>query len=62
MGNMDSWDVTLLIVAGYVAIVALVRLMARRRNQVYEELRRQAETEKRKQVQEEIQRQRQKSA
>ena len=36
MGNMDSWDVTLLVVAGYLAIVSLVRLMARRRDQVLE--------------------------
>jgi hypothetical protein len=54
MGNMDSWDVTLLVVAGYLAVVSLVRLMTRRRNQVYEELRQKAEEEKRKQVQLEV--------
>ncbi|MGW8257201.1 MAG: hypothetical protein ACWGMZ_06940 [Thermoguttaceae bacterium] len=48
MGAMDSWDVTLLIVAGYVAIVTLVRLMARRRKAVLEQFRRKAEEEKRK--------------
>jgi len=37
MGNMDGWDVTLLIVAGYVATMALVRLMMRRRDQLVEQ-------------------------
>jgi hypothetical protein len=46
MGNMDSWDVTLLVVAAYLAIVTLVRLMARHRNQVLNQFRRQAEDEK----------------
>jgi hypothetical protein len=45
MGNMDSWDVTLLVVAGYLAIVTLVRLMARYRNQVIERYNRQAQAE-----------------
>jgi hypothetical protein len=59
---MDSWDVTLLVVAGYLAVVTLVRLMARRRNQVFEELRQKAEEEKRKQVQTELKARRQRSA
>ncbi len=59
---MDSWDVTLLVVAGYLAVVTLVRLMARRRNQVFEELRQKAEDEKRKQVQTDMKAQRQRSA
>jgi len=63
MGNMDSWDVTLLVVAGYLAIVTLVRLMARRRNQVYAELRQKAEVEKkRKQIQADLKARRQRSA
>ena len=62
MGNMDSWDVTLLVVAGYLAVVTLVRLMARRRNQVFEELRQKAEEEKRKQAQIELKARRQRSA
>ena len=62
MGNMDSWDVTLLVVAGYLAVVTLVRLMTRRRNQVFEELRQKAEEEKRKQVQAELKARRQRSA
>jgi hypothetical protein len=62
MGNMDSWDVTLLVVAGYLAVISLVRLMARRRNQVYEELRQKAEHEKRQQLLEESKARRQRSA
>ena len=62
MGNMDSWDVTLLVVAGYLAIVTLVRLMVRRRNQVYAELRQKAEDEKRKQVQADLKARRQRTA
>jgi protein-tyrosine phosphatase len=62
MGNMDSWDVTLLVVAGYLAVVSLVRLMARRRNQVFEELRQKAEEEKHKQVQAELKARRQRTA
>ncbi len=62
MGNMDSWDLTLLVVAGYLAVVSLVRLMARRRNQVYEELRRKAEKEKRQQAQGDLKARRQRSA
>jgi hypothetical protein len=62
MGNMDSWDVTLLVVAGYLAVVTLVRLMARRRNQVFEELRQKAEEEKSKQVQAELKARRQRTA
>jgi hypothetical protein len=45
MGAMDNWDVTLLVVMGYLAIVALVRLMARRRDQLLDEFRRQIEEE-----------------
>jgi hypothetical protein len=63
MGNMDSWDVTLLVVAGYLAIMSLVRLMARRRSQVFEELRQQAEKEKRiKKTKEDLLARRQRSA
>jgi hypothetical protein len=46
MGAMDNWDVTLLIVAGYLAVVALVRLMVRHRDQILDEVRRQFENEK----------------
>jgi hypothetical protein len=60
---MDSWDVTLLVVAGYLAIVTLVRLMVRRRNQVYAELRQKAEdAKKRKQAQGDLKARRQRTA
>ncbi len=50
MGTMDNWDVTLLVVAGYLAVVALVRLMTRKRDQMVDDFRRQvAEEKKRKQ-------------
>jgi len=39
---MDGWDIALLVVAGYVAATALVRLMLRRRDQMIELLRGQA--------------------
>jgi hypothetical protein len=35
---MDRWDVFLFVVAGYVAIVSLVRLMANRRNELVEKI------------------------
>ena len=47
MGNMDGWDLTLLLVAGYLAVVFLVRLMTNRRNQMLGQLRGQMEKEKR---------------
>ena len=37
---MDGWDIVLLVVAGFVAIAALVRLMLRRREQLVERFRR----------------------
>jgi hypothetical protein len=45
---MNRWDVVLLAVAGYVAVMALVRLMIRRRRQVLDELRRQVKMGKKK--------------
>jgi hypothetical protein len=50
---MDGWDVALLAMAGYVALVTLVRLMIRRRDQLLDELRRKVKQEKqRKEVEE----------
>jgi hypothetical protein len=46
MGAMDNWDVTLLVVAGYLAVVALVRLMTRKRDQMLAEFRDQIEKDK----------------
>ncbi len=56
MGNMDGWDVALLVVAGYVALVTLVRLMIRRRNQMLDEFRRELKKEKRRKQAEERER------
>jgi hypothetical protein len=53
MGAMDNWDVTLLIVAGYLAVIALVRLMARHRDQLLGDLRRQMAAEKKRKRDEE---------
>ena len=50
---MDGWDLTLLVVAGYVAVVTLVRLMARRRDQMLDEFRRKLKKEKQRKVAEE---------
>jgi hypothetical protein len=36
--TMDGWDLALVVIAGYSAVVGLVRLMNRRRNQLIEEL------------------------
>ena len=36
---MDRWDLLLLAAAGYVAVLSLVRLMARRRNELVDEVR-----------------------
>ena len=38
---MDRWDMVLLAVAGYVAVLSLVRLMARRRNELVKQVREQ---------------------
>jgi hypothetical protein len=36
---MDRWDVLVVIVAGYVAVVTLVRLMTNRRNELVAKIR-----------------------
>ena len=43
---MDSWSIALWIGAGYVAVVALLRLMARKRDEVVAEFRGEVEKEK----------------
>jgi hypothetical protein len=46
---MDGWDLALLVVAGYVATTALVRLMIRRRDRMLADFgRRMADEQKRK--------------
>ncbi len=42
---MDNWDIVILVVAGYAAVMSLVRLMAHRRDRLVEEFREQMETE-----------------
>jgi hypothetical protein len=42
---MDNWDITLLVIAGYFAVMGLMRLMARRRDQVLNQLQQQIEEE-----------------
>lgn len=41
MGWIDRWDIVFALVAGYVGVMALVRLMARRRDQDVAEVERQ---------------------
>ena len=43
---MDSWSIALWVVAGYIAVVALMRLMAHKRNEVMAEFRGEVEKEK----------------
>ena len=43
---MDSWSIALWVVAGYVAVVALLRLMTHKRDQVMAEFRNEVEKEK----------------
>lgn len=52
MGALDTWDVTLLVVAGYLAVLALVRLMARHRDQMLSDIRRQMAIEKKRKEEE----------
>ena len=44
---MDAWNLAILLVAAYVAVMTLTRLMIRRRNQMLEQFRREVEKEKR---------------
>lgn len=41
MGWMDRWDIVLLLIAAYVAVMTLVRMMIRRRNELVTDVRRQ---------------------
>jgi hypothetical protein len=52
MGTLNNWDITILIVAGYLAVVALIRLMTRRRDQLIDELHRQIEAENKRKFEE----------
>lgn len=43
--NVDRWDVLLMALAGYVAVMALIRLMAGHRNAIVRQLRQQMEAQ-----------------
>jgi len=47
MADLSYWDIALLAVAGFLAVVALVRLMARHRDQLVERLGREAQQQHR---------------
>jgi len=47
---MDRWDVLIIIGAGYVAVTALVRLMAVRRNRLIEQVRQQMQQQHKQQA------------
>ncbi|MCX7427355.1 MAG: hypothetical protein NTW96_17210 [Planctomycetia bacterium] len=48
METMNGWDVAVLAIAGYVAVVSLARLMLRRRDELVVEFRALFQQEKRK--------------
>ncbi len=50
---MSNWDLILLVVAGYIAVVSLVKLMRRRRDDVYRELEAEVERERERKSREE---------
>lgn len=43
---MDRWDILIIVVAGYLAIMTLVRLMAARRDQLVQQVRQQIEQQR----------------
>ena len=47
MDKMDAWNLAILLVAAYVAVITLARLMIRRRNEMLEQFRHEVENEKR---------------
>lgn len=47
MNWMDRWDIALLVIAAYVAVMALVRLMSRRRQELVADLEQQIKTQRR---------------
>lgn len=53
MANMNGWDVAVLVAAGYVGVMALVRLMIRRRSQVLDEFHERMKAERRRKRQKE---------
>ncbi len=47
---MDRWDIVIIAAAGYVAVTTLVRLMAARRNQLVDQVRKQVAQQRVQQV------------
>ncbi len=62
MGNMEAWDVVLLVAGGYLAITALVRLMLRRRDHLVAQFRDEVHREKRRRQMKAAMAERQKAA
>ena len=54
MENMTGWDIALFVVAGYVAVMSMARLMLRRRGQFLAEFREQMKAEKKRKEAEEV--------
>jgi hypothetical protein len=48
MAGLEAWEIGLLVVAAYLALATLVRLMARRRDKLLDDLSRGAEQHRRK--------------
>lgn len=52
---MDGWDVTVVLVAGFIAVVTLAQLMRQHRDKLVADLQREVEVEKQRQIKEEKQ-------
>jgi hypothetical protein len=53
MESITGWDIALFVVAGYVAVMSMARLMIRRRNELLAEFRAQIKTERKRKEAEE---------
>ena len=54
MESITDWDIALFVVAGYVAVMSMARLMLRRRGQFLAEFREQMKAEKKRKEAEEV--------
>ena len=50
---MDGWDIAVVVVAGYIAVVTLAQLMRQHRDKLVAGLQREVEAEKQRQIKEE---------
>ncbi|MCH7726206.1 MAG: hypothetical protein IH991_06980 [Planctomycetes bacterium] len=50
---MDGWDIAVVVVAGYIAVVTLAQLMRQHRDKLVAGLQREVEAEKQRQIDEE---------